>query len=31
MSDRGIEQGMEAILAVPDAVLVLMGFGSHED
>ncbi len=30
MSDRGIEQGMEAILAVPDAVLVLMGFGSHE-
>ena len=31
MSDRGIEQSMEAILAVPEAVLVLMGFGSHED
>ena len=31
MSDRGIEQSMEAILAVPDAVLVLMGFGSNED
>jgi glycosyltransferase involved in cell wall biosynthesis len=31
MSERGIEQGMEAILTVPDAVLVLMGFGSQED
>ena len=28
MSERGIEQSMEAILQVPDAVLVLMGFGS---
>jgi glycosyltransferase involved in cell wall biosynthesis len=27
LSDRGIEQGMEAILAVPDAVLAIMGFG----
>lgn len=27
MSGRGIEQAMEAILAVPDAVLCLMGFG----
>lgn len=26
--DRGIEQSMEAILEVPDAVLVLMGFGN---
>ncbi|MDP9483282.1 MAG: glycosyltransferase [Chloroflexota bacterium] len=31
MSERGIEQGMAAILAVPDAVLVLMGFGSGSD
>ena len=31
MSERGIEQGMEAILDVPDAVLVLMGFGSGSD
>ena len=31
MSERGIEQGMEAILNVPDAVLVLMGFGSGSD
>lgn len=30
MSDRGIEQGMDAILQVPDAILVLMGFGSQE-
>jgi len=28
MTDRGIEQGMDAILHVPDAVLVVMGFGS---
>lgn len=28
MTERGIEQGMDAILQVPDAVLVLMGFGS---
>ena len=27
LSDRGIEQGMEAILDVPDAVLAIMGFG----
>lgn len=31
MSERGIEQGMEAILHVPDAVLVLMGFGSGSE
>jgi glycosyltransferase involved in cell wall biosynthesis len=31
MTDRGIEEGMEAILAVPDAVLVLMGYGTHEE
>ena len=31
MSERGIEQGMEAILQVPHAVLVLMGFGSGSD
>ncbi len=31
MSERGIEQGMDAILAVDDAVLVLMGFGSQQD
>jgi glycosyltransferase involved in cell wall biosynthesis len=29
-SDRGIEQSMEAILEVPDAVLVLLGFGAWE-
>jgi glycosyltransferase involved in cell wall biosynthesis len=29
MADRGIEQAMEAILEVPDAVLVLMGFGNQ--
>jgi glycosyltransferase involved in cell wall biosynthesis len=28
--DRGIEQAMDAILEVPDAVLVLMGFGQLE-
>lgn len=31
MSERGIEQGMEAILTVPDAILVLMGFGAQRD
>ncbi len=31
MSERGIEQGMEAILDVPDSVLVLMGFGSGSE
>jgi glycogen(starch) synthase len=31
MTERGIEQGMEAILAVPVASLVLMGFGSQQD
>ena len=29
-SDRGIEQSMEAILAVPNAVLVLLGFGNWQ-
>jgi glycosyltransferase involved in cell wall biosynthesis len=29
MSDRGIEQAMDAILEVPGAVLVLMGFGNQ--
>jgi glycosyltransferase involved in cell wall biosynthesis len=29
MGDRGIEQAMEAILDVPDAVLVIMGFGNQ--
>jgi glycosyltransferase involved in cell wall biosynthesis len=29
--DRGIEQTMEAIMAVPGAVLVLMGFGAMRD
>jgi glycosyltransferase involved in cell wall biosynthesis len=29
MADRGIEQAMDAILEVPDAVLVLMGFGNQ--
>ncbi len=28
--DRGIEQAMDAILEVPDAALVLMGFGNLE-
>ena len=27
MTERGVEQGMDAILSVPDAVLVLMGYG----
>jgi glycosyltransferase involved in cell wall biosynthesis len=31
MTERGIEQGMDAILEVPDAVLVLMGFGSGSE
>ena len=31
MTERGIEQGMEAILEVPDAVLVLMGYGVQRD
>ena len=30
MSDRGIEQAMDAIVHIPDAVLVLMGFQSGE-
>ncbi|MBX3029944.1 MAG: glycosyltransferase [Chloroflexi bacterium] len=29
MGDRGIEQAMDAILEVPDAVLVIMGFGNQ--
>ena len=29
MRDRGIEESMDAILDVPDAVLVLMGFGDQ--
>ncbi len=29
MSERGVEEGMEAILDVPNAVLVLMGYGSQ--
>ncbi len=29
MGDRGIEQAMDAILDVPDAVLVIMGFGNQ--
>jgi glycosyltransferase involved in cell wall biosynthesis len=31
MSDRGIEQAMDAILDVPDAVLALLGFGVWAD
>ena len=31
MSDRGIEQAMDAILDVPDAALVLLGFGTWEE
>ena len=27
MTERGVEEGMDAILQVPDAVLVLMGYG----
>ena len=30
LSDRGIEQGIEAIGSVPEAVLTIMGFGSAE-
>ena len=30
LTDRGIEQGMEAMLQVPDAVLAIMGFGPAE-
>jgi glycosyltransferase involved in cell wall biosynthesis len=29
MGDRGIEQAMDAIVDVPDAVLVIMGFGNQ--
>ncbi len=29
MGDRGIEQAMDAILEVPGAVLVIMGFGNQ--
>jgi glycosyltransferase involved in cell wall biosynthesis len=31
MTERGIEQTMDAILDVPDAVLVLLGFGPLQD
>jgi glycosyltransferase involved in cell wall biosynthesis len=31
LTDRGIEEGMEAILAVPDAHLVVLGFGAYRD
>ena len=31
ISDRGIEQSMDAILAVPDAVLALLGYGALRD
>jgi glycosyltransferase involved in cell wall biosynthesis len=31
MSDRGIEQAMEAILEVPGTVLALLGFGTWQD
>jgi glycosyltransferase involved in cell wall biosynthesis len=31
MTERGIEEGMEAILQVPDAVLVLLGYGALRD
>lgn len=31
MSDRGIEQGMDAILAVPNAIFAIMGFGNRRD
>ncbi len=29
LSDRGIEQGMDAILAVPDAIFAIMGVGGQ--
>jgi glycosyltransferase involved in cell wall biosynthesis len=31
MTDRGIEQSMDAILEVPDAVLALLGYGQMQD
>jgi glycosyltransferase involved in cell wall biosynthesis len=31
MTERGIEQGMEAILHVPGAILVLMGYGAQQE
>jgi len=31
MTDRGIEQAMDAILLIPDAVLCLLGFGPMRD
>ena len=31
LTERGIEQGMDAILDVPDAVLAVMGMGSSRD
>ncbi len=31
LTDRGIEQGMEAILAVPGAHFVMLGFGTQRD
>jgi glycosyltransferase involved in cell wall biosynthesis len=31
MTDRGIEEGMTAILDIPEAVLVLLGFGALHD
>jgi glycosyltransferase involved in cell wall biosynthesis len=31
MTERGIEQSMDAILEVPDAVLVLMGYGGSRE
>lgn len=31
LTERGIEESMDAIVGVPDAVLVIMGFGSNAD
>jgi glycosyltransferase involved in cell wall biosynthesis len=31
MSDRGIEQGMDAILSVPNAIFAILGFGNRRD
>jgi glycogen(starch) synthase len=31
MTERGVEQGMDAILEVPDAVFVTMGYGGRRD
>ena len=31
MSDRGVEQSMDAILQVPDAVLALLGYGQMQE